>query len=399
MQKNNGKYNAAYADTGRKAGDGNGGLKKTVLMVVLVLLLLFCARTRPGLCAEIVAGPILQRTGDTMMTMLWETDKVSHGEVTYGRPSEKECTSISTGPGTHHIVALTDLEPGQEYEYSITDGVQTLYRSYFHTVPTDGSYRAVLVGDTHAPREGFSTLVPIIGILKADFIIFLGDMVSHGTDLSEWLVLLEIGRVLFDHIPVFTVVGTMNGRPMPDPHCTTAFFPNRTIRRTEPTTYEVRIAGDRFIFLDVEKKKIADMMWLFTTLLDSGKNRDGHHIFVFSHKGITSYKGGRSGCYELRQLEPVMAACGVTALFSGHDHHYVRGRSHLGLPFFISGGGGGAPYEINGKSFLARLAGRMESSYKGLHFLVLDVSGGRCTVRAVDDRGRTVDEVDLGARR
>ena len=224
-------------------------------------------------------------------------------------------------------------------------------------------------------------------------------MVSHGTNLSEWLAFLEMGRTLFDHIPVFTVVGdheneTDNGFSLYD-----RFFPLSNNPTHGPDNYEAHIAGDRLIFLDVEKKKIAGMMWLFTTLLGAGKNRDGHHIFVMSHKGITSYKGGRSGCYELRQLEPVMAACGVTALFSGHDHHYVRGRTYLGLPFFISGGGGGAPYEINGKSFLARLAGRMRSSYKGLHFLVLDVSGGRCMVRAVDDRGRTVDEVDLGARR
>ena len=135
MQKNNGKYSAAHADTLRKAGDGNGGLRKTVLMVVLVLLLLFCARTRPGLCAEIVAGPILQRTGDTMMTMLWETDKLSRGEVTYGRPSEKECTSVSTAPGTYHIVALTNLEPGQEYEYSITEGAQRSIARAFTPYP------------------------------------------------------------------------------------------------------------------------------------------------------------------------------------------------------------------------------------------------------------------------
>jgi hypothetical protein len=305
----------------------------------------------------------------------------------------------SGGPGTHHTVTLTGLEPGEEYEYAVKDGAQTLYRSRFHIIPPEGPYRAVMIGDAHVPSEGFSKLVPIIEKMDPDLIIYLGDTVRHGDHLTDWLALFQAGRVLFDHIPVYTVVGDHERETDAGPSLYDRFFPRSNNPLYGPDSYEARIAGDRFIFLDVEKKRIAGMIWFFKTLLDAGKNRNGHHIFVFSHKGITSYKGSGAGCYELRQLEPLMAACGVTALFSGHDHHYVRGRTYLGLPYFISGGGGGAPYEINEGSILARLVGRMESSYIGFHFLVLDSSGNHCTVRAVDDRGRTVDEVDLAPRR
>jgi hypothetical protein len=396
MKKDNGRYIAVDADTGQGAGDRRGGRAKTALL--LLLFFLFCAKTPPLSCTEIFAGPVLQCRGDTAMTILWDTDTVSAGVVTYAGSDGTEVTVSSGSPGTYHVVTLAGLAPGQRYDYSVKDGNETLHRSYFKTLPAAGPYRVVLLGDTHAPRDGFSSLVPLIANLKPNLIVFLGDMVGHGEDPSQWLTLLETGRILFDHIPVLTVVGDHEHENDTDPSLYDHFFPLSNDPIHGPDDYEVSIAGDRFIFLDVQKEKPGSIRWFRTTLRSAGKNRDGHHIFVLSHKGITSYRAKRAGCLWLRLFQPLMAECGVTALFSGHDHHYVRGRTYLGLPFFISGGGGGAPYEINRGSFLAWLVGRMEASYVGNHFLVLDVSGDRCTVRAVNDRGRTVDTVDLGAR-
>jgi hypothetical protein len=122
------------------------------------------------------------------------------------------------------------------------------------------------------------------------------------------------------------------------------------------------------------------------------------HLFVISHEGVTSYKGKRTGSLVLRQFLPLMALSGVTALFSGHDHHYVRGRTWVGIPFFISGGGGGALYDIRPGGVFAELAGSVESSFKGGHVLVMDVFGDRCSVEAVDERGEVIDRADLGSR-
>lgn len=370
-----------------------------VVTIPLILLVLLFGNTPAVSGAEIVIGPILQAPGDTTMTILWETDEASAGKVEYVA-RDGEGYAVSSGDSkTYHVVILTDLKAGQEYDYSIKDGDKTLYRARFHIIPSSDPYRAVIIGDTHVPSDGFLKLVPIIEELDPDFIIFLGDTVRHGDHPGDWLALFQAGRVLFDHIPVYTVVGDHERERDSTPSLYDHYFPRSNNPLRGPDSYEARIAGDRFIFLDVEKKKVAAMLWFFAALFDAGRKRDGHHIFVLSHKGITSYKGSRAGCWELRESQPLMAVCGVTALFSGHDHHYVRGRTYLGLPFFISGGGGGAPYEINEGSILAKFAGRMESSYTGLHFLVLDASPDHCTVRAVDEFGRTVDEVDLRPRR
>jgi len=390
-------------DRRHENGGSGAGQRWTPAMAAMISLLFIalCAGTGASFGTEVSVGPVLQLPGDTTMTIFWETDEALSGEVEYGEPGAAEYTVYTGVSGNPHSVTLTGLRPGTYYNYSIVDGTEAIYRSHFRTLTKERPYRAIIIGDTHIPKDGFSTMVPIIEGLDPDFIVFLGDTVGHGEDLDHWLAFLRAGSVLFDHVPVFTVVGDHERDDGTATRLHHHFFCRPNCKTEGPDNYDVRICGDRFIFLDMEKDTVTSLKWLLRTLLDAKNDPDTDRIFMMSHQGITSFKGRRTGCYELRQIQPVMAACGVTALFSGNDHHYVRGRTYLGLPFFITGGGGGSPYAINEKNIFARFVGRMEASYVGNHFLVLDASRDRCTVRAVDERGQTFDEVtiDTGRKR
>jgi hypothetical protein len=48
----------------------------------------------------------------------------------------------------------------------------------------------------------------------------------------------------------------------------------------------------------------------------------------------------------LRHWRDQMLEQGVDYLFSGHDHHYMRGMADNGLPFLVTGGGGAGLYDI-----------------------------------------------------
>ncbi len=93
-----------------------------------------------------------------------------------------------------------------------------------------------------------------------------------------------------------------------------------------------------------------------------------------------------------------MVRAGVSAMFSGHDHHYVRGKIHRGFPFFVSGGGGGKLQPVSRYSPYGWFAGKKEAQAVANHYLVLDVTDERCTVRAVDGQGAVIDEVALPPR-
>jgi hypothetical protein len=264
----------------------------------------------------------------------------------------------------------------------------------------------VLVGDIHAPSEHFSRLSPLIDGESPDFIILLGDHVCESQNRHEWDSLFELGRKLYDHVPVFPIIGDHDNNGESEIDYYDTFFlrldgKERIDRERVDRYYTEKICGDLFIFIDVETRphNVRQWVWLVETLL-SAKADDGiGRIFVLSHEGVISFKGNRKGYGLLKHFLGIMKYAGVSALFSGHDHHFVTGKTHNGIDFFITGGGGGALYKINPDNFYAKFVGTMEESREGYHFLVMDVTDNGFTVRVVNDSGEEVYRKEIAEPR
>ncbi len=345
-----------------------------------------------------VIGPVLQHPGTDRMTVLWETEAEVLGEVVYGPVGGKQECLKEPRPVTLHRNVLTGLAPATAYDYSVVADGRTLYRGSFRTLPECGPYRVVIFGDAHAPAQGFRTLVPQIRKADPDFIVILGDMVSSGRQKDNWLSFFEMGRDLFSHIPFTTLIGNHDVK-----HETLLY--DRYVGRPEgtPAGYyygTAEVGGDCFLFLDSRNDLLFfhHGFWLIRTLKELARRTDIRYIFVFTHLGPVSYKALRRGFIGLKPLLPLMGSVGVSALFSGHDHHYLRGKIHWGFPFFISGGGGGKLYPVSRRSPYAWVVGKKEVDATIHQFLVLDAADGRCTVRAIDGRGGIIDEVALSPR-
>jgi hypothetical protein len=340
-------------------------------------------------------GPVLQHPGTDRMTVLWETKAEVQGKVIYTPPGGSNGRVEDPRPVTLHRSVLTGLVPATDYEYCVVVGASTLFRGSFRTLPERGPYRVVIFGDSHAPAEGFRALVPRIGEADPDFIVILGDMVASGHHMDNWLAFFEMGRDLFARIPFTTIIGNHDVKHETELYDRYIGRPDRT-----PEGYYYRTAdvgGDRFLFLDSRNDLLFfhHGFWLIRTLRELKRRRDARHIFVFTHLGPVSYKALRRGFIGLKPLLPLMGRAGVSAIFSGHDHHYLRGRTHWGVPFFISGGGGGKLYPVSRRSPYAWLVGKKEVEAVTHQFLVLDVADGRCTVRSIDKGGSVIDEVTL----
>jgi hypothetical protein len=255
----------------------------------------------------------------------------------------------------------------------------------------------VIAGDMHAPREEFSYIVPVIKESEPDFMVLLGDFV-YRSDENHWPSFFRMGRDLFDRVPFFPVVGDHDLGLTDKYGLYSRYFhtPNENGRTFYH--YSQEISKDVLVFLDTNKiwGFFRQAFWLYRYLKKRAKRGEIRYLFVFVHKGPLSFKGGRPGLYGIRTLFGMLKKHGVTAIFSGHDHHYVRARSHSGIPLFISGGaGGGRPYRINPKNPHARLSGTMEYGEVCRHILVLDVSDRECSVTAVDEEGRVVEKTRL----
>ena len=363
---------------------------KVISLSVVATLVLFSAGAHS---AEIVIGTVLEFPGTNEMSIFWESDVLTEGGITLldGERGGKNFESLALG-SIFHRVKLTGLLPKTEYEYSILGDGTSLYKGKFTTLPEKGDYRVVIIGDTHAPQKPFSNLAPLIDERSPDFIIHLGDFVYSDDKKSEWVFFFQMGQKLLDHIPLFPVIGNHDCKEKKEVHLYDIYFAEPERDLMDPRNYKAIVCGDLFVFLDVETKrsKVGQWIWFVSTLLNAANNPNIGRIFIFSHEGVIGFKGNRRGYSLLKLFLGVMDFAGVSALFSGHNHHFATGKTYNGIDFFVSGGGGGPLYDLNPDNFFAKFVGKMESSYKGYHFLVMDVSDDGFIIRVVDDKGAVI---------
>jgi predicted phosphodiesterase len=365
-----------------------------VLRAVPLLTLFFAVLFAGGaVSAEIVIGPVLEFPGTDRMTLFWETDAVTERGAVVVRSlngkSEKAVFESSTRNSTFHKVAVSGLSSDTEYGYSVLGDDELLYKGRFRTLPERGDYRVAIIGDTHLKFKEFDVLAKQIDNVSPNFIVHLGDFVCVDYDKDEWKDFFQLGKGLLDHVPIFPVIGNHDCSDGKEVQLYDAFFVEPDKSLVQPRYYKALICDDLYIVLDVETKrpKIEQWRWFARTLIDAAGDENIGRIFVFSHEGVISFKGGRRGSGALKHFLGIMDYAGVSAIFSGHDHHFVTGRTYNGIDFFIAGGGGGPLADINEKNFFARFVGTMEKSYKGHHFLVMDVTDEGFTVRALNSEG------------
>ncbi len=363
-------------------------------IVVLVAIGLMSAASAVG--AELAIGPVLELPGTDTMTVMWETDSASSGSVILTGPAEKEIEVPSPGIQTHHEARLTGLSTDTRYDYTVTVGGEKAYRAWFTTLPAKGPYRVIFMGDMRGNDGVTARLFTLMDTFHPQFIVLLGDFVGKANRAGDWKEqIFDPGKKVFDHIPIFGVPG--NHDVEYDPHLT--MFRRLFIRPegTSPDslTFADTISGDLYLFLDIYSRRpfflFTEGISLARRLKDASTRTNTRHIFVLSHEGVTSYWRFRRGYSGLKPFTGIMGRYGVTAIISGHDHQYIRGKTYSGVPFFVTGGGGSSLYDINEYNPYAVLIGKKQFGEKIHHFLIMDVNGNTCTFSAVDEEGTVFD--------
>lgn len=91
------------------------------------------------------------------------------------------------------------------------------------------------------------------------------------------------------------------------------------------------------------------------------------------------------------ELVPTLQRAGVDLLLCGHDHVYARYFPLGGMTCVTTGGGGKDLYAV-------RADERLAYGEAVFHFVEVDVTPARLTVRAVDATGRAFDSTIIDGR-
>ena len=211
-------------------------------------------------------------------------------------------------------------------------------------IQTQETFNFVVIGDTRTGIAVFKQHIKEINLLDPDFVIDSGDLINgYATELRN----IETMWDRFDAVvKAFKVPLVM----VPGNHDIWDTNSDRIYRRRYGKTYFSFTHKDvHFIILNSETRDkdgqpteriIGDQLrWLAN---DLAEHKNAKATFVFLHQPLWQgfHIGEGNGKHWMEDVHPILAKHGVSAVFGGHSHKYVKFPAIDGVPYYVSGGGG-----------------------------------------------------------
>jgi len=371
--------------------------------------------------------PYLQSAEETGMTIKWETVYPSYGYILYGKNKKFDKKTIEeANPSLIHQLTLVGLEPGQKYDYQVICGNMSSPVASFTTKPsTNKAFKFIVYGDNRTQVKIHERVSKQIAKENAAFVINVGDVVSRGEVLPQWIdeYFLPI-RFYSSTTPSYISIGNheyggfWDQRKVP-PFERYVSHPIGTVGSTQ-YYFSFNYGKSHFIILDPNEGENGgddsiispdsqQYNWFKQDLKDAQKTSDW--IFVIMHEPPYSecWSGGYyDGEPPLRKyIVPLIEANNVSVVFSGHTHDYERGLPHKAYDpktgkgnnaaYIITGGGGASlddhkyheweqidlpdhPAQPDNDDFDG-------GKYYKYHYVVVEVKGKKIKVKAIEVNG------------
>lgn len=408
-----------------------------------------------SLSATVVRGPFLQLPSESGVTLCWNTNAATDARVWYGATPTTLTQSV-TDPtvGFEHSVALSGLQPGTTYYYSVGTSTEALVGAdadhRFATSPTPGvptPVRIWVIGDSgqsgtsqDAVRDAYLSRPDAA---DTDLWLLLGDNAYEiGDEVEYQAALFDEYSDLLRNVPVFPTRGNHDIVRAGDSNDYFEFFQLPTagesggVASGTEAYYSFEFANVHFVCLDSEGSDRSPTGPMATWLRqDLAANLKDWTIAFWHHPPYTrgshdSDDPGDSGgrMTEMREnFLPITDSLGVDLVLSGHSHSHERTGlldghydvSSTLLPSMVLDGGNGrvsgdgayekatlgsAPHE--GCVYVVAGNGSktsdgpldhpaMYASQDRLGSVLLDVTGARLDVTFIDENGTQRDSFTM----
>ncbi|NCO65208.1 MAG: metallophosphoesterase [Candidatus Aquicultor secundus] len=278
-------------------------------------------------------------------------------------------------------------------------------------------FRFVVMADSRGSTKGVneSVLRTIMGKVKKlspqpKFVFFTGDMVGGGPTVARQLDFWK--SVMDDYYPLKAIYPAIGNHEGKEPVFSKAFtyLPNEMVTGYGHTVYWINYGNADFFVLNSNRSHevtAAERNWLDKALKNSAKNL--HFVFVHEPAYPTgSHLGSSLDANKLSRdkLWTIFDARGVTLVFVGHEHNYARRHIDSAMNETIKGTRFGFKrkiYQVTSGS----VGAPPTSTYKSktgvdvppkavYNYSVVDVSGGKVSVRVFDSKNKCIDKFSIG---
>ncbi|MCK5134229.1 MAG: metallophosphoesterase family protein [Bacteroidales bacterium] len=310
--------------------------------------------------------PYLQAVEDDGITIMWETVYPSYGKILYGTDNQLDQTIIEESiPSVMHEITLSGLDKDQNYYYKVVvENLSSQVYSFHTKKPVEAPIKFIIYGDSRSYPKVHENLVKLMVEEKPDFIVNVGDVVTTGARLNEWIDehFYPI-RHISGNVPTYISIGNHEYGGYHETKVVPPFEErvHNPVNSTGSNEYffSFDYGNSHFIFLDPNKadspygERISpgsqQYNWFLNDVRKAKENSEW--IFVFLHQPPYSecWSGGYyDGEPVLRkEIVPIIEANNVDIVFAGHTHDYERGLPHP--PYDPeTGSGNNAVYVITG---------------------------------------------------
>ena len=359
-----------------------------------------------------VVKPYLQFGTTTGMTVMWETNRKTTGELYYGETAECKQLVQTPSQGKLHEIRIEGLKPGTQYFYKTISKVviknedePESISSKVSTFQTDTGgqtpYAFAIISDTQGNPAVSGKFARMAWSQRPNFLLHPGDLVSTGTNKYHWTDhFFASMHPLISRVPFYSVLGNHE-------HNADHYYRYVSVPKPE-YYYTFRYGNAQFFMLDTNKQcdpASEQYQWLDKELAKSKATWK----FVCHHQpAYTSdendygnlWKANKStrGDMNARHLTTLYDKHKVDIVWNGHIHSYERTWPiHAGKPvekggpiYMVTGGGGGhletpGPYR-NPFSQLVR---------RGHHYAMVWINGKQFVFKAYDLNGQLFDTFTL----
>jgi len=254
--------------------------------------------------------------------------------------------------GLVHALSFRGLQPGADYRYQVELPGGDVARGTLTTAPPSSATRVhfAVYGDNRSDPVAHHTIAEAVSASDPEFVLNTGDMVYAGGNIDDWQSFFSEAQGLYDHVPLFPVLGNHELYPRGAGLRVYRRFVRApsALGRAEPY-YAFDWGPVRVLVLDSNGDVAAgtsQRRWLDAELARARED-EVPHLFAALHHGPFSsgYHGPNLRLIE-QGLEDALREGGVELVFEGHDHLYERGEA-AGLKYVLSGGGGAPLYTVD----------------------------------------------------
>lgn len=361
--------------------------------------------------------------------IMWQSDEAE-------KDAEIECRSIGSDSSVSlkttseaftddgitcylHSALLTDLIPGQDYEYRIVSASSGTPWHALHAAG-NGAFKALIFPDSQSNNyDGWQELAQNAAKRNPDtqFFVNMGDLVDNGEDHTQWNAWMGALDGIMDRIPLAPVMGnhetyTLDWKVrLPQAYLHAFDVPDNGSDDFARYYYSFDYGDAHFMVLNTQFDETNDFK---PGLLDEelnwfkadAKKSTKKWKIVLMHKDVLTYANHRSpdrkaGIGDIgRDFMPAFDALGIDLVLTAHLHTY-RNRGQLydfrpasqGPFYIITGVAGDVRYPglwID-HPFDKKIAPQPETD----NYLTLEVSDAHLLIRCFLPDGSEIDTVEI----